>query len=71
MSATPRGVREAHRRWAARLATVFGLWAVVVGIAVWKGNHPDALLLGLAALGGLAALLLSNGEGSTQISISP
>jgi hypothetical protein len=28
------------------------------------------LLLGLAALGGVAALLLSNGEGGTQIAIS-
>ena len=42
-----REVREDRRRWVARVATAFALWAVVVGIAVWKGNHPDALLLGL------------------------
>ena len=51
MSAARRDAREARetrRRWAARIATAFALWAVVVGIAVWKGNHPDALLLALA-----------------------
>ena len=50
MSAAPedaRGARELRRRWTARIATAFALWAVVVGIAVWQGNHPDALLLGL------------------------
>lgn len=40
-----------------------------VGAGAGVGVLP--LLLGLAAIGGLAALLLSNGDGSTQISISP
>ena len=50
MSAAPEDAREARdlrRRWTARIATAFALWALVVGIAVWQGNHPDALLLGL------------------------
>ena len=42
-----RVARETRRRWVSRIATAFAVWAVVVGIAVWKGNHPDALLLGL------------------------
>ena len=41
--------------------------AVVAGGGI--GILP--LLVGLAALGGLAALLLSNGEGQSQISVSP
>lgn len=40
-----------------------------VGAGAGVGLLP--LLLGLSALGGLAALLLSNGDGGTQISISP
>lgn len=40
-------------------------------VAAGGGVGILPLLLGLAALGGLAALLLSNGDGGTQISISP
>jgi hypothetical protein len=51
---------EVRRRWTARIATAFALWAVVVAIAALQGNHPDALLLGLtvAAFGATLWLYL-------------
>ena len=54
---------EARRRWTARIGAAFGLWVVVVGVAVWKGNHPDALLLALtvAAFGTTLWLYLDTG----------
>lgn len=46
---------------------------LVTPAAVAAGNGIGVLplLLGLAALGGVAALLLSNGSGDDQISVSP
>jgi hypothetical protein len=61
MSTAPRrdrAARETRRRWTARVATAFALWTVVVGLAVWKGNHPDALLLGLTFAAAAATLWL-------------
>jgi hypothetical protein len=45
--------------------------ATPAAVAAGSGIGVLPLLLGLAALGGAAALLLSNGNGSDQISVSP
>lgn len=45
--------------------------ATPAAVAAGGGVGILPLLVGLAALGGLAALLLSNGDSQTQISVSP
>ena len=54
---------ETRRRWTGRIGAAFALWVVVVGVAVWQGNHPDALLLALtvAAFGATLWLYLDAG----------
>lgn len=49
---------ETRRMWAARIGTAVGLWVAVVGIAAVQGNHPDALLIGLAVAAFAATLWL-------------
>ena len=46
-TASGRSRSEARRRWTARIALAFALWAVVVVIAHLQGNRPDGLLVGL------------------------
>ena len=38
---------ESRRRWTARIAVAFAVWAVVVLLARVWGNHPDPALLAL------------------------
>lgn len=56
----------ARRRWTARIAVAFAIWAGVVLVARFKGNQPDALLLALtvAAFGTTLWLYLDAGAHS-------
>jgi len=57
---------DARRQWTGRIATAFGLWAAVVAVAVWKGNHPDALLLGLTVAAFATTLWLYLDAGTVE-----
>lgn len=50
--------RAVRRRWASRIGAAVSLWVVVVGVAVFLGNQPDALLLGLLIAACAASLWL-------------